>query len=269
MKDIMEQYVKSKKRETIVSNYYRYYKSFAYAEIIDCHEGAVSWIIPKAGEKGPALAFGIHLDEENADEEFDKLIEGISLKQIPQNWVVTPDATPCNIIEIMEKKGFKNLATEESAPEPAMLLDKRDFVPYKSLDERIVCRRVKTKEDFQSWIEIVNIALHGWDMIDANNYYIWVEDGYLDLYLGEIDGIPVSTAATIRSDKVASLEFVSNLEEYRRRGIASVVCSKAIEHLFESGVEEVTLSACGESVGMYEKFGFVSYFDNIIMHYEL
>lgn len=183
--DIMEQYVMRKKRETIISNYYRYYKSFAYAGIMDYHEGAVSWIIPKDEEKGPSLAFRIHLDEENAGEELDKLIQGIRAKKVPQNWVLTPDATPGNLIAIMEKKGFRNLATEESEPEPAMLLNKKDFEPYQVLDDRIVCRKVQTKEDFRSWISIVNTALHGWDMIDADNYYIWVENGYLDIYLIE------------------------------------------------------------------------------------
>ncbi len=265
----MEQYVMRKKRETIVSNYYQYYKSFAHAGIIDYHEGAVSWIIPKDGEKGPALAFGIHLDEENAGEELDKLINGICAKKVPQNWVVTPDATPGNIIEIMEKRGFRNLATEESEPEPAMLLNKKEFKPYRSSDDSIVCRKVQTKEDFRLWISIVNTTLHGWDMIDADNYYTWIQNGYVDVYLGEIEGIPVSTAATIRNGKVASLDFVSTLEEYRRKKKASAVCSKAITDLFSSGIKDVTLSACGESVNLYKKFGFTSYFNNTIMHYEI
>ena len=104
-------------------------------------------------------------------------------------------------------------------------------------------------------------------MIDADNYYTWVENEYVDIYLGVIDGIPVSTAATIRNGDVASLESVSTIEEYRRNKIASVVCSEVLENLFSKGVEDVTLSACGESVHLYEKLGFKSYFDNIIMHY--
>lgn len=65
------------------------------------------------------------------------------------------------------------------------------------------------------------------------------------------------------------MEFVSTLEEARRRGVASVVCSKALANLFARGVEEVTLSACGESVKSYEKLGFQSYFHHMIMRYEI
>lgn len=265
--DIMEEYVNKKKAERIASNYYRYYKSFADSGIIDCHEGTVSWIIPREGEKGPSLGFGIHLDAGNAETEIKKLIEEIRAKKAPQNWVITPDVTPSNIIEIMERNGFQNMATDDSEPEPAMLLNKNEFQPYLLSEDSIVCRKVQTKEDFRLWIEVVNTALHGWEMIDAEHYYTWVENESIDLYLGEIDGIPVSTAATIRSGDTASLEFVSTLEEYRGKKVASVVCSTALTNLFENGVEDVTLSACGESVCLYEKLGFGKYFNNIIIMY--
>lgn len=267
--DIMEEYVVKKKSEKIASNYYRYYKSFAESGIIDCHEETVSWIMPKEREKGPSLGYGVFLHEETAEAEIKKLTEKICNKQAPQNWIITPDCAPGNLIEILERNGFQNMATDDSDPEPAMLLEKNEFQPYSTSEDSIVCRKVQTKEDFRSWIEVVNIALHGWEMIDADNYYAWVENENFDLYLGEIDGISVSTAATIRNGDTASLEFVSTLEEHRRKKVASVVCSTALTNLFESGVEDVTLSACGESVYLYEKFGFKAYFNNIIMSYDI
>jgi len=259
--------VAKNKSEKIASNYYRYYKSFAESGIIDCHEEAVSWIMPKEGQKGPHLGYGLFLDKETAETEIKKLTEKIRNKQAPQNWIITPDCTPSNLIELLEINGFLNMATDDSDPEPAMLLEKNKFQPYSTSGDSIVCRKVQTKEDFRSWIEVVNTALHGWEMIDADNYYVWVENENIDLYLGKIDGISVSTAATIRNKDTASLEFVSTLEKYRRRKMASVVCSTALKNLFESGVEDVTLSACGESACLYEKFGFKAYFNNVIMRY--
>lgn len=32
--------------QTIIQNYYNYYKIFAQADIIDLYEGSVSWIMP-------------------------------------------------------------------------------------------------------------------------------------------------------------------------------------------------------------------------------
>lgn len=264
-----EEYVTKKKSDLLISNYYHYYHAFARSGIVDIHEGSVSWMMPKEGEKGPSLAFRVHLEEETAEQELQTLIAGIRAKTVPQLWHITPDATPNNIIEIMERNGFKDLSACAPQPEPTMLLRKKDFHPYLPAAGNIVCRRVQTREDFQAWIHVVNTALHGWDMIDAENYYTWVESDDISIYLGEIDGNPVSTAATIQNGDVASLEFVSTLEEYRRKKVASTVCSRAIQELWDKGVKAVTLGACGESVPLYKGMGFQSYFNNIIMQYDV
>lgn len=93
--DIMQKYVIAD--QIIASNYFNYYRAFAESGIIDLHEGCVSWIIPHKGEKGPSLAFCIHLNEENAESELRVLTQGIRRGEVPQMWIVTPDATPDNI----------------------------------------------------------------------------------------------------------------------------------------------------------------------------
>lgn len=60
--DIMRKYVITD--QIIALNYFNYYKVFAKSGIIDLHEGSVSWIIPCKEEKGPSLAFRIHLNED-------------------------------------------------------------------------------------------------------------------------------------------------------------------------------------------------------------
>ena len=119
--NIMQEYVVAD--QIIASNYFNYYKVFARSGIIDLHQGSISWIIPHKGEKGPSLAFRIHLNEENAESELKALIQGIQKGEVPQMRIVTPDATPYNIIDIMERNGFKNLSGDDE--EPAMLLRKR------------------------------------------------------------------------------------------------------------------------------------------------
>lgn len=253
--------------QTIVENYYNYYKLFAQADVIDLHEGSVSWIIPHEGEKGPAIAFRVHLNEENAKTELTTLIRGIRDGKVPQMWLVTPDASPENIIDIMKEKGFRDLSEGVAGPEPGMLLQKNDFIPYEE-ESPIICRKVSTKKDFESWIDVVNTALHGWDMIDAEHYFTWVESKKTTIWLAEMNGIAISTCATIKNNHTASLEFVSTLEEYRRRKAASLLCSRAVEELLNNGAETVTLSACGHSAFLYERLGFKKYFNNRIMKFD-
>lgn len=254
--------------QTIIQNYYNYYRIFAQADIIELYEGSVSWIIPCKGEKGPSIAFRIHLNEESAETELRDFIQGIREGKVPQIWHVTPDATPDNVIDIMKKNGFKDLSEGVSDPEPTMSLHKNDFVPYEKIDSPIICRKINTKKDFKLWIDVVNTALHGWDMIDTDHYYTWVESNNINIYLAEMNGIAVSTCATIQNSNTASLEFVSTLKEYRRRKAAALLCSCAINDLLDNGAETVTLGACGRSAFLYERLGFKRCFNNTVMKFD-
>lgn len=265
----MDQHVMSRETEIICKNYYQYYRAFAQSGIVEFHQGKVDWIKPKEGEAGPALAFHIRLDEDKAEEQLRELVKGILSKTIPARWIVTPDTQPGNMITLMERAGFQNLSAREEHPEPGMLLyaaDFQSFVPAPG--SGLVCRQVCTGEDFAAWIEVVNTALHGWKMIDAEHYLVWLGQQNIRFYLAELDGMPVSTAATIQNGETASLEFVSTLEKYRRKGAARCLCSQALEALFAGGAETVTLSGASEAVPLYKKLGFHPYFHNIIMLYQ-
>lgn len=235
---------------------------------MDHYEGSVSWIIPRKGEKGTSIAFRIHLNEESTETELKNFIQGIREGKVPQIWHGTPDAAPDNIIDIMKKNGFKDLSEGVSDPEPAMSLQKDDFIPYKEIDSPIICRKISTKKDFKLWIDVVNTALHGWDMIDADHYFTWVESSNINVYLAEINGIAVSTCATIQNNNAASLEFVSTLKEYRRRKAAALLCSCAINDLLNNGAGIVTLGACGCSAFLYERLGFKRCFNNTVMKFD-
>lgn len=267
--DIMDSFVREKEKETVIAGYYHYYRTFSSSGIVDLHKGNVEWIMPKEGQKGPSLAFHVKLHEKSWEEELQLLIEGIRSGKVPPRWLITPDATPWNIIQILESQGFRNLSSEAAKPEPGMILNKSEFQPYIPDMDSIVCRRVRTIEEFRTWIDIVNIALHGWKMIDAEHYEVWLGKKNFRFYLCEIGGKPVSTVATLQTRDTASLEFVSTLQEYRRRKAAISICSQALKELFASGVRAVTLSGSEEAVTLYRKLGFHDCFHNIIMEYDV
>lgn len=267
--DIMQEYVIQKEQDAVISNYRHYYEAFARPGIVAFHEGPVSWIIPCEGEKGPSMAFGIHLDEENAESELQVLTAGIREGKVPQIWHVTPDATPANIVDLMKENGFVDLVQGACEPEPTMLLHRNHFKPYTAADNPVVCRKVSTREDFKVWIDVVNTALNGWEMIDAEHYFTWVESDDMNIYLAEMDGMVVSTCATIQHGNTGSLELVSTLKQYRRRKAAVSLCSHAIRELLENGAETVTLGAFSDAVLLYEKLGFEKCFHNIVMRYDI
>lgn len=246
----------------IIENYYRYYRTFPLSGAVELHTGGINWIMPKKGDKGPAIAFDLKLNPKTAQREIDGFVSAIEWGAAPRLLIVTPDCEPENIVELLEANGFINLGGDE----PGMLLYKDDFTPRFAAGG-ISCREVRSKEDFAVWIDIVNTALHGWEMIDSERYYTWAENGTYRFYLGELGGVPVSTAAAILNGDTASLEFVSTLEGYRHRHIASALCSVTIAGLFEQGARTVTLSGSPGAVRLYKGLGFSGYFNNIIMRY--
>lgn len=264
--DIMENYVRRREKSIVADNYFHYYRAFSRSGIVDWHEGPVEWIMPREGEKGPSLVFHINLDEQECERELQSLTEGIKAGRVPSRWVVTPDDRPGDIVERLESMGFQNLSA--GGTEPGMILYEYAFCPCFSEKEPLRVKRVQTREEMRIWVDVVNTALHGWEMIDARHYFVWAESEDIKLYLCEMDGMAVSTAATIRTGDTASLEFVSTLEEYRRRGAAAAVCSRALEELFEGGVRTVTLSGAEEALALYKKLGFTECFENTIMLYD-
>ena len=97
---------------------------------------------------------------------------------------------------------------------------------------------------------------------------MWVKSEHIKIYLAEIDGVAVSTCATIQNGNTGSLEFVSTLEQYRRKKAAAFLSSCAIDDLLNNGAETVTLGACGDAVHLYKGLGFKKYFNNTILKYE-
>ena len=64
------------------------------------------------------------------------------------------------------------------------------------------------------------------------------------------------------------MEFVSTLEAYRRRGMATAVSNQVLLDLRVAGVREVTLRSSPEAVPLYARLGFEACYEQVIMSYE-
>ena len=250
----------------IVEGIERYFRMFAQSGIIENHKGNIEWIKPLPGAVGPSIVYKITLDDERAYEEVDSIISDLKDGAIPSFWYVTPTSTPDNIIDILKNKGFKGeVPINDSEKEYGMALDLCTILEWPDINRKIEVKRVQTKPDFKQWVDIVNTALHGWNMIDIEHYYTWVLQNDFTFYIGYINNIPVSTAATITSNENASLEFVSTLAEYRNRGAATAVCIEVLKELKSNGVRTVILGSSPEATSLYMKLGFLPYFEKMLM----
>lgn len=249
---------------SIVEGMEIYFRSFSLNCDINCHEGDVEWIIPKPSCSGPSIIYRASLHKENIEVSIETIIKGIEEGIIPEWWVINPESTPDNLKETLLTKGFVCLGDDE----PGMALCLDDTPKFPECPQYIKVSRVQSSEEFKDWVHTVNKALHGWELLSTEKYYSWLDADNIVFYLAYFEGKPVATSATIQNGNKGSIEFVSTLSEYRKRGIGTAVSVTALCGLRDKGVGLVTLRSCNEAISMYEKLGFQTYYNQIIMKYE-
>ncbi len=254
---------KEQKIEAIVKANELYFRSFALVDGIFHHEGDIEWIAPLLGTSGPALVFKVSLSD-TAGELIERLIPDIQSGKIPSCWVLSP-LSNSKISDILLSSGFTGGL---GSGEYGMAMDMNTLANLPAPSNIVEVKKVTSIADFKVWIDVVNTALHGWDMLSIEQYSVWLNREEFAFYLGYIDGVPISTAATMQDSKCAGVEFVSTQKEYRHKGAAYAVCHKALFDLQSNNVETVTLVSLPGADKLYEKLGFKPYYEQLLFLYQ-
>lgn len=250
--------------KAIINGMVRYMRLLGAAPNMELHAGDVEWITPKAACKGPSMVYKIELDIQSASSRLDRMAEEIRSEHMPSVWLIPPDSTPTDLIRMLQARGFRDIS-DPLRPEVGMALALTPAHLWPEAPAQVSVRPVEDFSQFIMWIDIVNKALHGWPMIDAENYRHIHEADDVALYLSYVGGEPAGTAATIRSGSTATLEFVSTLERFRGMGAATAACAHALGQLAKEGVKLATLRAGHEAAGLYRKLGFQDCFETVVM----
>ena len=111
--------------------------------------------------------------------------------------------------------------------------------------------------DFAAWCDLDNnTEHHGTVIFHAENHFRLIKSGKRTAFLGIADGAPVATCGILNNDGVASLEFVSVQPDYRKRGIARLLCQNALGYAFANGAVVVTTRAIGGGTGLCKALDF-------------
>ncbi|UQZ89487.1 hypothetical protein C4J81_09850 [Deltaproteobacteria bacterium Smac51] len=82
------------------------------------------------------------------------------------------------------------------------------------------------------------------------------EDG-LKVWIGYVDGQPVSTIAAISQDNTAGMYGLTTVPECRHKNYAQATFFKALEYIVGTGCELITLQAASGGVTIYNEAGFI------------
>lgn len=132
----------------------------------------------------------------------------------------------------------------EAAPGPA---------PVLGLD----VERVADATSLAAFERVVIVGSELTPYLDAPAHALWgerlVEHPTLRLYLGRIDGLPVTCAATVVEDDAVGVYAVSTVHEHRRRGYGAAVTAAALD---DAPPVPAVLTASPLGAGMYTRLGF-------------
>lgn len=226
----------------------------AHMEHID--NGVYEIMKPLKGYVGPASIFNIRTDH-LSDADLEKVVKSIQDMNMHTWWPFNPSESLMKVLYKDKPRpvddGFELYA--------CMLSDEMPVYPPCPIE--ITVRRVTNLNEFEIWCRIdIENEHNGFKVFDAKNHFHLIENGKMRCYLGYYNGIPVTTAAILYNNGIASLEFVSTVPEYRQKGIAKAVCKMAIQEAFHDGARLITIRSINNGHKLGTALGF-SYLNEI------
>ncbi len=221
------------------------------------HSGGIEWFmtVPRGGIE---RVFHLALTEENARQQVEELVEQIRGNQAPNAVILTPLSTPPGIGGILLANGFTLL--DESQWGYGMAMELQDWSWKQPIPDKITVRRVEGPEMFEQWVEIVNTALFGKELMKSTDFPHLTQQEALRLYLVYWEGRSVGTCLSFSNQDTADINYVATLREYRKRGVATAAIVTALSQVRQAGTRVATLSGEAAAMPLYEQLGFKKYF---------
>lgn len=209
-------------------------------------------------DRGFERIFSVYI-QDNQEFRIGQMIASIKSGMMPDSMLITPNTKPDNLAEILSHKGF---VINDADPCMMMYLD--SYEKKESEQFNFTISDVTEKEQLEDWLDIVNTALFGCELVTLEQFndILALDNTYF--YLGLINGKPVTACMTIVDGETSVLEMVATLKEHRRKGFASAVIDKALTDLQRKGIKTISLRAEADGVGVYKKLGFKEHFKRIV-----
>ena len=219
--------------------------------------GDISYV-KSENDKGVERIFSVNI-EDNQEFRVQQMISFIKAGIMPDSMLITPNTKPVDLAERLSHKGF---IIDDTGSCMLMYLDNYKKIKFEHAD--FVVSDIMGKKQLSEWVNILSEALFEGELITVEQFkdIMTLDNTYF--YIGLLNGKPVTTCMTIVDGDTSTLEFVSTLKEYRRRGFASAVMNKAFMDLRQKGVKTVALNAEPDGISVYNKLGFKECFKRVV-----
>ncbi|MDD4495112.1 MAG: GNAT family N-acetyltransferase [Eubacteriales bacterium] len=220
--------------------------------------GFYTYVKPKEGQFGISFVFNVRLENLSVQTQKEKITE-IKALGMPV-WL---DLLASDELHTMlfgkHKVHAQTTFAENDEVYMALLPDEKP--DYPSISDGIRVIKVKTPDEFELWVKIINDLLHGGypDMHPIYHYPL-CQKGLMNCCILYKNDTPSAVAAIMNNKSITSLEFVATVPEMRRQGLAQIVCAKAIDDAFADRAEIITVRAINAVASkLYQSLGFKIY----------
>jgi GNAT superfamily N-acetyltransferase len=194
------------------------------------------------------------LDETNADPVILETLQRFIERQVWHLWYVSPDSTPPDLAQRLERFGCESLGPGVSmgADLSSLNEDERDV-------EGLAIKRVAEAADLTLWCDV-----YCGDEEDRPLQERILESlGFdqhrpLHHFLALLNGEPIGTSSLFLGQKVAGLYDVSVKEHARHKGIGTALALAALREARTSGYRVAVLGPTPDSFRMYQRIGFIA-----------
>lgn len=238
--------------ENIHNGLLLYWRSLASARGMQLYQGDIEYVM-SAARDGVERIFNVQLSPADLDRRLDEISAGMKCGALPDSIVITPCARPADLPELLARKGFQ---IDTSGLCMALNLDAH-FGPAPVPAPPIQVLPVDSPDLLRQWVEITNTAFFGAQVLSFEQFSDLYALDSTRFFLAFYGGVPVCGCMTLHAGETATLEFVSTLADYRRKGLGAAVCAAALQDLRQRGLHTVTLRAEPDGIGIYSRLGFV------------
>lgn len=198
--------------------------------------------------------FYSNFDDNNIKEQISQVVSEIKSGQLPDEWLIGPKSRPLNLSHYLENNNFK-----KQYDMAGMAIDLGTFRKTISIPEGIDIITVDNVSMIELWTNVVSKGLWNGSTFEACLFKDLIHDPKCKFYLAFFNGEPVATSMLLLSNKVASIDMVATLKEYRGKGIGTIMTLIPLLYACNNGYKIGVLQASESGEPVYRKIGFKEY----------
>jgi GNAT superfamily N-acetyltransferase len=182
-----------------------------------------------------------------------------SSRKMPMGWWVGLTNPNPGLGQLLEDQGWLHAATLTG-----MAVQLHTLAEPASLPPGLTITTVKDGESLEAWCRIMTSVSEFPDFAAAEWLDMYrgmeiIDDPLWNLYLGSLDGTPVSTSSLFLGAGVAGTHAVTTLPEYRGKGIATAMTYPPLLDARDQGYRVGVLFSSEMAIDIYRKIGFQKY----------